>query len=63
VVSYPSGFDLAVTAYKELCSNDSTLFRQPIEEYSGQINNVVYLRTGSVGYVARFDVRRHRLLV
>jgi hypothetical protein len=54
---------MAVTAYQERCSNDSILFQQPVEEYSGQINNVVYLRTSPVGYVARFDIRRHRLLV
>ena len=63
MVKPPSNFDIAVTAYKERCSNDAILFQQPIEEHSGQINNVIYLRTGSVGYVARFDIRRHRLLV
>lgn len=54
---------MAVTAYQDRCSTDSIIFQQPVEEYSGQINNVIYLRTGSVGYVARFDIRRHRFLV
>jgi len=63
VINTPSNFDMAVDAYQERCSNDSILFQQPIEEYSRQINNVIYLRVSPVGYVARFDIRRHRLLV
>jgi hypothetical protein len=62
VVNTPSNFDIAVTAYRERCSNDAILFQQPVEEYSRQINGVVYFRTSLVGYVARFDIRRHRLL-
>ncbi len=54
---------MAVAAYQERCSNDSIFFEEPVEAYSGQINNVIYLRTSPIGYVARFDIRRHRLLV
>jgi hypothetical protein len=63
VVNTPSSFDIAATTYRERCSNDSILFQQLVEEYSRQINNVVYLRTSTIGYVARFDIRHHRLLV
>jgi hypothetical protein len=62
VANIPSNYDIAVAAYKERCSKDSILFQQPIEECSEQINSVVYLRTSPVGYVARFDMSRHRLL-
>ncbi len=63
MVNTPSNFDMAVAAYQERCSNDSIVFQQPVEAYSGQSNNVIYLRTSPIGYVARFDIRRHRLLV
>jgi len=62
VIEPPSNFDIAVTAYREHCTSNSILFQQPVEAYSGQINNVIYLRTSPIGYAARFDIRRHRLL-
>ena len=62
MVNVPFDFDVAVAAYQERCSKDSIVFQEPVEAYSGQINNVIYLRTSPIGYVARFDVRRHRLL-
>ncbi|NJL87210.1 MAG: hypothetical protein HC886_16510 [Leptolyngbyaceae cyanobacterium SM1_1_3] len=59
----PSKFELAVVAYRESCDRDDLIFQQPVEEHSKVIDNVIYLRTGSVGYVARYDVRRRRMLV
>ena len=63
MVNSSSDFDTAVAAYRDYCTSQSMQFLQPIEEYSRQINNVIYLRTSAIGYVARFDIRRYRLLV
>lgn len=58
-----SPFDEAVAAYREQCDRNDMSFQQPVEEYSNVIHNVVYLRNQSVGYVARYDRRRRRMLV
>ncbi|MFE4107622.1 hypothetical protein [Almyronema epifaneia] len=56
-------FESAVSAYRESCDRSDVLFKQPVEEYSQLIDNVIYLRTSSVGYVARYDIRRRRMLI
>lgn len=58
-----SVFDIAVAAYRESCNQNGSTFNQPIEEYSNLMANIVYLRTSSTGYVARYDTRRRRILV
>jgi len=58
-----SNFDTAVSAYRDKCDRDGLDFRQPDEAFSKQINDVVYLRTSAVGYVARYDTRRRCMLV
>ncbi|MEO1094496.1 MAG: hypothetical protein AAFX01_06305 [Cyanobacteria bacterium J06638_28] len=57
-----TNFETAVTAYKEKCTTESLPFVEPIEEYSKEFNQVIYLQTGMTGYVARYDTRRNRLL-
>jgi hypothetical protein len=58
-----SDFDLAVAAYQADCDRQGLTFQQPSEEYSKQVSNVVYLRTSNVGYLARYNVKRRRILV
>ncbi|MEO0488422.1 MAG: hypothetical protein AAF215_10200 [Cyanobacteria bacterium P01_A01_bin.123] len=58
----PSDFELTVSAYQESCDRNNLTFYPPIEEHSQQINDVIYLRTGSTGYVARYDTRRRQML-
>lgn len=58
-----SNFDLAVSAYRESCDRLNLDFKQPLEEHSKLIDNVIYLRTGAVGYVGRYDIRRRHMLV
>lgn len=58
-----SNFEIALSAYQEICDRNNLPFQQPIEEYSKQINDVLYLRTGPTGYIARYDIRRQRILV
>lgn len=57
-----SEFDVAVTAYRESCDQNDAIFKQPIEKLSNSMANIVYLRTSSTGYVARYDRRRRRIL-
>ena len=57
-----SGFDIAVAAYRESCDQNGSVFKQPIERHSNLMANIVYLRTSSTGYVARYDRRRRRIL-
>jgi tRNA splicing ligase len=57
-----NSFDTAVLAYRESCDLGHINFQQPIEEFSRQIDDVIYLRVSATGYVARYDVRRRRLL-
>ncbi|MBE9077206.1 hypothetical protein IQ241_07845 [Romeria aff. gracilis LEGE 07310] len=59
----PSNYDLAVAAYRESCDRNNLTFRQPVEAFSKRIDNVIYMRTSSVGYVARYDIRRRQILV
>ncbi|NJN22862.1 MAG: hypothetical protein HC812_18925 [Leptolyngbya sp. RL_3_1] len=58
-----SDFDLAVAAYQANCDLKGFTFQQPSEEHSKQVSNVVYLRTSNVGYVARYNVKRRRILI
>lgn len=58
-----SVFDISVAAYRESCNQNGSVFKQPIEQYSDLMANIVYLRTSSTGYVARYDRRRRRILV
>lgn len=59
----PSNFNIAVSAYQEQCDRNHLLFQDPVEAHSNLIDNVVYLRTSATGYVARYDIRRRRLLI
>jgi len=59
----PSNFEIALLAYQEICDRNNLPFQQPVEEYSKQINNVFYLRKSVTGYIARYDMRRQRILV
>ncbi|MDA0268209.1 MAG: hypothetical protein O2890_02135 [Cyanobacteria bacterium] len=59
----PSEFDLAVSAYRTNCDLLDMTFEQPSEEHSKQVSNVIYLRTSDVGYVARYNVKRRRILI
>lgn len=58
-----SNYDLAVSAYRESCDRNALPFDQPVEAYSKQIDNVIYLRTSNTGYVARYDIKRRRMLI
>lgn len=58
-----SKYERAVAAYRDSCDRNNIEFQQPLEEYSDLIDSVIYLRTSSVGYVARYDTRRRRMLV
>jgi len=55
--------DLAVAAYRESCDLNDLAFQTPDETLSRQVDNVIYLRTNPAGYVARYDIRRRRLLI
>jgi hypothetical protein len=57
-----SNFDLAVAAYRDSCDRNNLRFHQPSEAYSKQMENVVYLRTSPTSFVARYDIRRRRIL-
>ncbi|ASC72666.1 hypothetical protein XM38_036240 [Halomicronema hongdechloris C2206] len=57
-----STFDTAVLAYKDRCNRTGLVFQQPIEAMSKVVNGVVYLKI-SAGYLARYDIRRKRLLI
>lgn len=59
----PSNYDLAVSAYRESCDRNNLTFKQPVEEYSKRIDNVIYMRVSPVGYVARYDIRRRQILI
>lgn len=63
MADFSDNFDLAVTAYRESCDLSDLVFQDPNEELSRQVDNVVYLRVNPSGYVARYDIRRRRLLV
>ena len=58
-----SDFEFAVSAYRESRELSSLSFQQPIEAYSKRVDNVVYPRTSATGYVARYDIRRRRMLI
>jgi len=57
-----ASFDTAVLAYRERCDRNGLVFQQPQEALSKVVNGVVYLKISS-GYLARYDIRRKRLLV
>ncbi|NEZ59657.1 hypothetical protein DXZ20_29260 [Leptolyngbyaceae cyanobacterium CCMR0081] len=57
-----STFEQAVAAYKEKCDRNSLTFHQPSEEHSNMIHDVMYLRVSPASYVARYDIRRQRVL-
>lgn len=59
----PSNYNLAAVAYREMCDLNDIPFEQPSEEYSQQINNVVYLRVGATGFLGRYDGQRGQVLV
>lgn len=59
----PSYFDLAVSAYRTNCDLHDISFQQPSEEHSKLVSNVIYLRTSDVGYVARYNIKRRRILI
>ncbi|MEL6139877.1 MAG: hypothetical protein AAFR42_21040 [Cyanobacteria bacterium J06628_6] len=59
----PSAFDKAVAAYQDNCDRNDIPFQQPVEEYSKIIDQVVYLRARPASFVARYDIRRRRILV
>lgn len=63
MADFSDNFDLAVAAYQESCDRDNLVFQSPDEALSRQIDNVVYLRVSPTGYVARYDIRRRRMLV
>jgi hypothetical protein len=63
MADFSDTFDLAVAAYRESCSLNDIVFQAPNEGLSRQVDNVVYLRVNPAGYVARYDIRRRRLLV
>ncbi|MBX2865280.1 MAG: hypothetical protein KTR27_17155 [Leptolyngbyaceae cyanobacterium MAG.088] len=55
-------FEKAVEAYKQSCGLKEIPFQQPSEEHSNLIHDVMYLRVSPVSYVARYDIRRKRVL-
>lgn len=63
MADFSDNFDLAVTAYRESCDLKELVFQSPSETLSRQIDNVIYLRVNPAGYVARYDIRRRRLLI
>jgi len=63
MADFSDNFDLAVAAYRESCGLSDIVFQAPNEALSRQVDNVVYLRVNPAGYVARYDIRRRRLLV
>jgi hypothetical protein len=63
MADFSGNFDLAVAAYPESCDLNDLVFQAPNETLSRQVDNVVYLRVNPAGYVARYDIRRRRLLV
>jgi hypothetical protein len=63
MADFSANFELAVDAYQESCDRNDLVFQSPDGNLSRQIDNVVYLRVNPAGYVARYDIRRRRLLV
>jgi hypothetical protein len=63
LADFSDNFDLAVAAYRESCDVNDLVFQAPDETLSRQVDNVIYLRVKPAGYVARYDIRRRRLLV
>ncbi|MEM6251570.1 MAG: hypothetical protein AAF821_01495 [Cyanobacteria bacterium P01_D01_bin.156] len=55
-------FEKAVAAYQESCKRNDLAFEQPSEEHSNLIHDVMYLRVSPGSYVAKYDVRRQRVL-
>jgi hypothetical protein len=58
-----SNFDTAVVAYRENCDRLGTTFQQPSEEHSLVTGSMVYLRNSPTGYVARYNMKRNRILL
>lgn len=63
MAEFSDNFDLAVAAYREGCDLNNLIFQDPDQDLSRQVDNVIYLRVNPSGYVARYDIRRRRLLV
>ena len=63
MADFSSDFALAVAAYRESCDSTDLIFQDPSATLSRQVDNVIYLRVNTSGYVARYDTRRRRLLV
>ena len=57
-----SNFDKAVAAYKDKCDRNNLPFQQPTEEHSNTVHDLMYLRVSPSSYVARYDIRRQRVL-
>ncbi len=57
-----SDFDTAVLAYQAHCDLVGTPAQEAIEAHSNIVNGVVYLRANSTGYMARYSIKRGRLL-
>lgn len=58
-----SNVAFVVSTCRESCELNDVSLHQPVEAYSKQIDNVIYLHVSTTGYFASSDIWRQRMLI